>query len=694
MNREAGADPGTPTVVPLLSGADRSTEGVEPPVFDAARRWADACLVARLVALDPVGLGGVHLEASPGPVRDQWLAELAGLLSPAPSDTATPPGLHRLPGHADESRLLGGLDVPATLASGTPVLQRGLLAELEGRILVCPMAERLPRRLLSHLCQALDHQEIRLEREGLSNTVSTRLAVVALDEADLAAEEAPLAPALGDRLAFRLNVRGIDWTTLGPQALDRAGLRRTSANGECADAGADVGEGADQGARWPASAHGLEAARALLPKVALNDTIVTVMVETALALGIESIRAPWWALQASRALAALSGRTAPSEADIVDAARLVLGPRARRLPPQQPAPESEQKDSEALESEPADGQGPEAPSPPAPPPNLSNTDTLTPPPPADAASAPVGEQQTPVEEMTVAAVAAAWPAGMLALLAQRNGLCPGLKRARDEASSRAGEQQGRGARGRPIGSRPGRPQDGQRVSLIDTLRQAVPWQRIRAAEGAPERSSARLHIRAADLRFVVREPRRPTTTIFVVDASGSNALNRLAEAKGAVETLLADCYVRRDRVSVLGFRGTTAETLLPPTRSLVRAKRSLAGLPGGGGTPTARALVEARTLCETLRRRGDTVNLVLLTDGKSNINREGRPGREQAHADAIQSARELAASGVRSLLVDTSPKPQALARELALAMGARYIPLPQARQGELGRVVRQSLQTN
>ena len=130
---------------------------------------------------------------------------------------------------------------------------------------------------------------------------------------------------------------------------------------------------------------------------------------------------------------------------------------------------------------------------------------------------------------------------------------------------------------------------------------------------------------------------------------------------------------------------------MPPTRSLVRAKRSLVGLPGGGGTPMARALVDARVLCEGLGRRGDTVSLVLLTDGKANVTLEGRPGREQAQADAILAARELAASGVRCLLVDTSPKPQAQARELALAMRARYIPLPQARTGEIGRIVRNSL---
>ncbi|MDC6171477.1 VWA domain-containing protein, partial [Paucibacter sp. XJ19-41] len=123
-----------------------------------------------------------------------------------------------------------------------------------------------------------------------------------------------------------------------------------------------------------------------------------------------------------------------------------------------------------------------------------------------------------------------------------------------------------------------------------TMRAAIPWQRLRLVEreqlglGA---SPARLLLRRDD--FHIKRYRRPneTTTVFVVDASGSQALNRLAEAKGAVELLLADCYVRRDRVALIAFRGEGAEVLLAPTRSLVRARRSLSGLPGGGGTPLA-----------------------------------------------------------------------------------------------------------
>jgi magnesium chelatase subunit D len=165
-------------------------------------------------------------------------------------------------------------------------------------------------------------------------------------------------------------------------------------------------------------------------------------------------------------------------------------------------------------------------------------------------------------------------------------------------------------------------------------------------------------------------------------------LNRLAEAKGAVELLLADCYIRRDQVAVVAFRGRSAEILLPPTRSLVRAKRGLAGLPGGGGTPLASALDAAHSLAALAQRRGETPTLVVLTDGRANVARDGTPGRELAHAQALYAARAVNLSKITALFVDTSPRPNPLARELAARMHANYLPLPYADARSLSSAVK------
>src|SRR6202012_5594833 len=139
-------------------------------------------------------------------------------------------------------------------------------------------------------------------------------------------------------------------------------------------------------------------------------------------------------------------------------------------------------------------------------------------------------------------------------------------------------------------------------NVLETLRAAAPWQKLRRRTGGEIFSKdACLLIRKDDFRITRFKENSATATIFVVDASGSSALQRLAEVKGAVELLLVDCYVRRDEGALIAFRGQAAELVLPPTRSLARAKRSLAALPGGGGAPLSAAIIAATTLALAVR---------------------------------------------------------------------------------------------
>jgi magnesium chelatase subunit D len=228
--------------------------------------------------------------------------------------------------------------------------------------------------------------------------------------------------------------------------------------------------------------------------------------------------------------------------------------------------------------------------------------------------------------------------------------------------------------------------------VIETLRAAAPWQRLRRRETDAEAVTAlqrmRIKIRPEDFHITRYKQRSESTAIFVVDASGSAALHRLAEAKGAVELLLADCYVRRDRVAVIAFRGRSAELLLPPTRSLVRAKRCLAGMAGGGGTPLATAIDATLALAGSSRRRGEAPTVVLLTDGRANIARDGSGDRARAESDALAAARRARLAGVTALLIDTAPRPQILARRLAEEMRAVYLPLPYADAAALSTAVK------
>jgi magnesium chelatase subunit D len=286
-----------------------------------------------------------------------------------------------------------------------------------------------------------------------------------------------------------------------------------------------------------------------------------------------------------------------------------------------------------------------------------------------------------MSERLIEAAAVALPAALLASIAA------GLTTPRSSVASsgRSGSARRSQSRGRPIGSGRGELRHGARLDLLATLRAAVPWQLLRRRESPC--GSQRLRVRGEDFHVRRYRERRESTTVFAVDASGSQALHRLAETKGAVELLLADCYVRRDRVAVIAFRGTRAELLLAPTRSLVQARRSLAGLPGGGGTPLASGLVAARELVARIVLEGGTPLLVLLTDGSANVALDGTPGRPLAFAQALAAATAWAGLGRGALLVDTSPRSQAQAQTLARAMNARYVALPEADAHSLARAV-------
>jgi magnesium chelatase subunit D len=616
-------------------------------------RWADAVQAAALMAVDPHGLGGVALQAAHGPVRDRWLTQLRALL---PADRP----MRRVPAHVRDDRLLGGLDLAATLQAGRPVSQTGLLAQADGGVLVLAMAERLSDAMAARIGAALDEGRITVARDGLQEVRFARIGIVALDEGvrEAGSEESPPARLL-ERLAFR-----VDLTAFTPSAVD--GFSMAAQGLWVDDAGKSNGEqGEDASAGEDAPEQAILDAQARLAEVTVDDATLEALCAAAEALGIDSLRAPVFAVRAARAAAALDGRLSVEAQDAALAARLVLGPRATRLPPQEPADNTEPADA----SEPA----PPSQTEPAPP-DASQEDA----PPDDPTSA-----QTPssLEERVLDAAQAAIPQGLLALLS--GGM---IASGRGRGGGRMGAQHEGRLRGRPAGTRPGAPRDGGRLALIATLRAAAPWQSIRRAQRPATRTTP-IEIRASDFRIARLRERRETTTIFAVDASGSAALHRLAEAKGAVELLLAECYVRRDRVAVVAFRGRTAEVLLAPTRSLTRAKRSLAGLPGGGGTPLAAGIDAVADLADATARRGGAPVIVLLTDGRANVARNGTGGRAQADADARLAARRVRLAAHPCMLIDTSPQPQALGRALAAELGGTYMALPHADADKLSRAV-------
>jgi magnesium chelatase subunit D len=582
-------------------------------------QWFDALLAAACMAVAPNAVRGIQVRASAGPLRDYWFSYYCAL--------ARRP-FQKIPCSVDSERLVGGVDIAASLTAGKPVKQLGILASLSGQTLILAMAERLSASNATLISQAIDTENI---------------AVIAFDEGQ--DEEELIVKCLDDRLPVILTLGGVSFQDFQSFEL---GNKNTSDD-------------------FPIEL--IDKARKNYRTVTCEEQFLTALCGASVALGIDSMRAPIAALTLAKIHAALFDRENVEEQDVSFAVRIVLAPRATTLPQSQPQPNetNQAQDEQDASSEPNSvDEQPE-------PASLEKTE--------ESAEQPAAEQVAELQELILQAAMAAIPQDLLASL-QKNG---NALKARSAGNSGAAQKGGR--RGRATGVFRKKPDAQAKLHLLHTLRASIPWQRMRAIQSPVQR---KILIRKEDFRYQKITQLAKSTIVFAIDASGSSALNRLAEAKGAIELLLAQCYVRRDQVAVIAFRGSSANIILPPTRSLARAKRSLAGLPGGGGTPLADAIECATTLAKAIQKKGETPFVVILTDGRANVSLSGAGGRAQAQEDVDTAAKTFYASNISTIVLDTSAQPHHLAQSLASNLGATYLPLPYAGAQAISEVVQKS----
>ena len=558
------------------------------------------------------------LAINPQGLGGLWLMARAGPMRERLLAQLAPFAPQRLHPAMPPDSLAGGMDITETLLAQAPRWRPGLLAK--GGWAVLSSAERTRPATAAMI----------IDQARTACAAGRPTALLALDESATEAEAlpSPLAEALG-------------------LFADLDGL----ALADCPDAAMPQQK--------------ITAAQAMLAGVALADGALTAIAQTCQILGIASPRAALFCMAAARAHAALQGRHVTNTADLEIAAALVLAHRATRQPETPP---------DQAATPPQDSP------PPPPPPDTPQPDSAPPDSaPADMADdAPPPQPEPTTAEMLIASAQAALPHDLLARLQAGR-----IARQMAKGAAGAGARQASRLRGRPLPPRSGKPGAGQRVDIFATLRQAAPWQKIRraalqgphASQGA---SGQRLMIWPADIQLKRFQARQERALFFLVDASGSAAVARLAEAKGAIELMLAQAYARRDHVALITFRGTQAELALPPTRALVQAKRSLAGLPGGGATPLAHALDMARACVAQARARGQTPALAVLTDGRGNIALDGSANRQAAQADTTRMAQALQAMRVPALVLDTSLRPRPDVHTLATALGAELVRLPRA----------------
>lgn len=567
-----------------------------------------------LLAVEP-RLRGVALAAPAGTGKSSLARGLRSLLS---ADNAP---FVEVPTSADMESLLCGLDLPATLRIGKLTTRRGALARAHGGVVYVDGVNLLADAAINLLIAALDEGEVRVEREGLSLRSPAHFSLIASYDPS---EGGPRVHLL-DRVALLVNLPGNVDTDARAEVI----RRNLSANAALWQDELDVLQGL------------IHAARASLSQIVISPQQIEQLSRTALAFGVQGHRVDLFAVYAACAAAALALREHVEDEDLDLAVRLVILPRATRIPtrpeeappspPEQTTPPSTHHEDNLTEDEP----------PAQAPPSLPEEQIL---------SALLTELPEEFEDLPFRA----------------------LRKGR--AGSRGATE---GKRGRHIRSIPGDPRR-HRLDTLATLRAAAPWQLIRARQSPAALQGRNLIFHPDDLRVKQFRSKAGALFCFAVDASGSMALHRMRQAKGAVHALLQKAYVNRDRVSLIAFRGAEAEVMMPPTQSVELAQRALDLLPTGGGTPLASALLLAQTVASQARARGilQTV-LVLLTDGRANVSlREGGDVRTELQ----QIGRHMAESSLQVVVVDTqrSYLSRGEARQLAQWLGAQYAYLPGA----------------
>jgi magnesium chelatase subunit D len=362
----------------------------------------------------------------------------------------------------------------------------------------------------------------------------------------------------------------------------------------------------------------------------------TMIVSVALQFGIFSLRPVAMVQRAAQYLCMLDGRDKVLQDDIDTAAQLIYAHRATSKP--------SEDDPTEPQNEPSEPNNPQD--------SSAQNDTLELP-----------------EDLLIEAVTATLPKDILNQITAK-------KSAKVKSNGDGfGLAQKSALRGRPLPALIGRPDDQTRIDILSSLRTAAPWQKLRNSQSS---SNARIIIFPSDLHIQRFQNRSERVVIFSVDASGSAAMNRLGEAKGAVELMLAQAYTKRDYVALIGFRDGRADILLPPTRSLVQAKKNLAALAAGGGTPLAMGMNSALNLAALVRRSGKLPSMAFLTDGKGNIDLEGQPGRQKAMSDAAHIAEMGRTLNVPTIFIDCGRRGNPELANIADKMGGEYLCLPRA----------------